>query len=139
MSAFGTENNGYRHNSAIRGRYAAIKQGGATDLLNFLYTEVNIVGAMVLLLMLANRKKSCCFKNLPVDQQIFNGVVLLNLLIFMFDTGMWLVDGTSIPGLKAVNYIVTTLYYLFNPLICFLWLLYTDFKIHESRSPCLQP
>ncbi len=107
-------------------------------MLNILYAEVNFVGATVLLLMLANRKKSCCVKNLPVDQQIFNGVVFLNLLIFIFDTGMWLADGTSFPGLKAVNYIVTTLYYLFNPLICFLWLLYTDFKIHESRSGLLK-
>ncbi len=107
-------------------------------MLNFLYAEVNIVGATVLLLLLANWKKSSCFSNLPVDQQIFNGVIFLNLLIFLFDTGMWLVDGTSLPVLKAVNYTVTTLYYLFNPLICFLWLLYTDFKIYESSSGLLK-
>lgn len=100
-------------------------------MLSFLYAEVNIVGAVVLILMLTSWNK-CSIKNLPVDQQIFNGVMFINLLIFLFDTGMWLVDGASLPVMKVVNYTVTTLYYLLNPLICFLWLLYTDYKIHES-------
>ena len=46
---------------------------------------------------------------------------------------MWLVDGDHFLGAKVINYIVTLLYYISNPLICFLWLMYTDFKIHESR------
>lgn len=106
-------------------------------MLNFLYAEVNIVGAAVLLLMLKDRNK-ISFKNLPIDQRIFNGVIFLDLLIFLFDTGMWLVDGNSLPIMRSVNYAVTTLYYLFNPMISFLWLLYTDFKIHESRSGLLK-
>jgi len=110
---------------------------GVADLLNFLYAEVNIVGSMVLLLMITNWNKNS-FRNLPVDQKIFNGVMLLNLLIFLLDTGMWLTDGISLPILKSINYVVTTLYYLFNPLICLLWLLYTDFKIHESKSDLLK-
>lgn len=110
---------------------------GVADLLNFLYAEVNIVGSMVLLLMITNWNKNS-FRNLPVDQKIFNGVMLLNLLIFLLDTGMWLTDGMSLPILKSINYVVTTLYYLFNPLICLLWILYTDFKIHESKSDLLK-
>ncbi|WP_324823942.1 GGDEF domain-containing protein [Sinanaerobacter sp. ZZT-01] len=106
-------------------------------MLNFLYAEVNIVGSMVLLLMITNWNKNS-FRNLPVDQKIFNGVMLLNLLIFLLDTGMWLTDGMSLPILKSINYVVTTLYYLFNPLICLLWILYTDFKIHESKSDLLK-
>ena len=106
-------------------------------MLNVLYAEVNIVGATVLLLMMTNWKRSS-FRNLPVDQQIFNGVMFFNLLIFLFDTGMWLADGNPLPAMKAVNYVSTTLYYLFNPSICFLWLLYTDFKIYESSSGLLR-
>ncbi|WP_283610671.1 GGDEF domain-containing protein [Faecalispora anaeroviscerum] len=102
-------------------------------MLNFLYAEVNIVGAMVLLLILTNRNGGS-FGKLSIDQKIFNGVLFCNLLIFLFDTGMWLLDGAPGPGLAALNYVSTTLYYLFNPLISFLWLLYTDFKIHESKS-----
>ena len=106
---------------------------GNSCLTNYLYAEINIVGVMVLLLILTN-KNGASFTRLPFDQQIFNGVMLLNLLIFLFDTGMWLSDGGDSPGLRLVNYAMTTLYYLLNPLICFLWLLYTDYKIHESKS-----
>lgn len=100
---------------------------------NLLYTEINIVGAALLLLLLHNMNKSG-FKAISVDQRLFNGIMLLNLLIFLFDTGMWLADGNPLPVLRVVNYFVTTLYYIFNPLICFHWLLYTDFKIYESKS-----
>ena len=99
---------------------------------NILYAEINMVGVALLLLLLNNMNKSG-FKDISVDQRLFNGIMLLNLLIFIFDTGMWLVDGNPLPVLRAVNYVVTTLYYIFNPMICFFWLLYTDFKIFESK------
>lgn len=102
-------------------------------MLNILYAEVNFVGAMVLLLMLTSQNKNS-LRSLPVDQQIFNGVMFFNLLIFLFDTGMWLANGAPGPVLKLVNYTATTLYYLFNPLICVLWLMYADIKINESKS-----
>jgi hypothetical protein len=56
------------------------------------------------------------------------------MLIFVFDTGMWLTDGTPLAIAKAINYVSTTVYYIFNHLICLLWLMYTDYKIFESRS-----
>jgi len=47
---------------------------------------------------------------------------------------MWLVDGDKQTYARAVNSIVTMLYYASNPLICLLWLMYTDFKINESKN-----
>jgi diguanylate cyclase (GGDEF)-like protein len=51
---------------------------------------------------------------------------------------MWLFDGNQIEVLRTGNYIVTMLYYVCNPLICFWWLMYTDYKVHESRSDLLK-
>jgi len=102
-------------------------------LTNFLYAEINIVGIVLLLLFLSNMKKNGG-KSLPFDQYIFNGCLVINILIFVFDTGMWLLDGQGSPVLIVVNYVVTTLYYIFNPLICFVWLMYTDYKIYESKT-----
>lgn len=124
-------------NGKLERRQYAEREKGAFDLLNFLYAEVNAVGIVVLLLMLTSRNRKN-FAAMPGDQQIFNCVMFLNLLIFLFDTGMWLADGASFPVLKTVNYIVTTCYYLLNPLICFLWLLYTDYKINESKTGLLR-
>jgi diguanylate cyclase (GGDEF)-like protein len=62
----------------------------------------------------------------------------MNILIFLFDTGMWLIDGNQSAVLRTVNQAVTMLYYIANPLICLLWLLYTDYKIYESRNGLLK-
>lgn len=104
---------------------------------SFLYAEINIVGVILLLLLLNNMNRRD-FKDIPVDQRIFNGIMVLNIMIFLFDTGMWLVDGNQLQVMRAVNYVVTTLYYMLNPIICFLWLIYTDFKIYESKSGLLK-
>lgn len=103
----------------------------------FLYAEINIVGVALLLLLLYSVNQ-IGFKDMPTDQLIFNGIMFLNLLIFVFDTGMWLFNGDPRPAFRIVNYVSTTLYYLLNPLICFLWLMYTDFKIYESKLDLLK-
>ncbi len=62
----------------------------------------------------------------------------MNILIFVFDTGMWLLDGKQHEIALIANSIVTMLYYISNPLICLLWLMYTDYKINESRKGLLE-
>jgi diguanylate cyclase (GGDEF)-like protein len=98
----------------------------------FLYTEINLVGIVLLLLLLYNLRKNSS-RDVTIDQRIFIACMIMNILVFLFDSGMWLLDGNPEPGLRISNYIMTTLYYISNPLICFIWLLYTDFKIHESK------
>lgn len=102
-------------------------------LADFLYAEINVVGIVMLLLFLNNMNRNK-HKNIPLDQAIFNLCMVLNIFIFVFDTGMWLLDGKPLSMYRIGNYIFTTLYYIFNPLICLVWLLYTDFKIYESRN-----
>lgn len=104
---------------------------------DFLYAEINVVGIVLLLLFLNNMNRNS-HRRPSVDQYIFNACMIMNMLIFMFDTGMWMVDGSSLPAARTVNYLVTMLYYVSNPLICFLWLTYTDVKINESRTGLLK-
>lgn len=96
-----------------------------------------MVGGVVLLLILTNQNRTS-FSRMPLDQQIFSGVMLVNVLIFVFDTGMWLTDGVAAQGMRILDYIMTTLYYLCNPIISYLWLLYTHFRIHESKADLLR-
>lgn len=101
-----------------------------TDLL---YAEINAIGIILLLLFLNNMNRNS-HKTATVDQKIFSACMIMNILIFIFDTGMWMVDGSHLPLSRTVNYIVTMLYYISNPLICLLWLMYTDYKIYESKN-----
>lgn len=105
--------------------------------MNFLYAEINVVGIVLLLLFLNNMNRSGS-KAVPFDQYIFNGCLVMNILIFLFDTGMWLVDGKETFVFMYINYGVTMLYYISNPLICFMWLMYTDYKIFESKTGLLK-
>ncbi|MDD4125146.1 MAG: GGDEF domain-containing protein [Eubacteriales bacterium] len=106
-------------------------------MLSILYAEVNIVGAAFLLFMLTN-KNSEKFNELTFDQRIFNIVMLTNLIVLLFDTGMWLADGSQAAGLRTFNIFVTVVYYVLNPLMCMLCLMYADCKLYESRSGLLK-
>ena len=104
---------------------------------SILYAEINAIGIILLLLFLNNMNKNS-HKSLAMDQFIFNLCLIVNIFIFIFDTGMWVLDGIPLVGFRIINVIVTVLYYVSNPLICFLWLTYTDFKINESREGLLK-
>lgn len=82
---------------------------------DFLYAEINVIGVVLLLLFLNNMNRSS-HKKIPVDQYIFNACMIMNTLIFLFDTGMWMVNGNHLAISRTVNYVVTMLYYVSNPL-----------------------
>lgn len=92
-----------------------------------------MVGSIILLFLLNNIKLNKR-KDVPFDLWMFSRILILTLLIFILDTIMWVVDGKSGTWLLVTNYIVTTLYYISNPFICFLLLVYTDFKIYENKA-----
>lgn len=104
---------------------------------HLLYAEINVIGIVLLLLFLGNMNKNS-HKNITMDQLIFNLCLISNLFIFIFDMGMWLLNGLAGTGFLVFNYLTTVLYYISNPFICFLWLLYSDFKINESREGLLR-
>jgi len=109
------------------------KKTGGFIMAIFLYTEINVIGIVILLLLLHNTSRSG-LKDSPLDQRIFNSIMATNILIFLLDTGMWMLDGQPSVAAWAANTVVTTLYYISNPFICFIWLLYVDYKIYESRA-----
>ncbi|NCA93332.1 sensor domain-containing diguanylate cyclase, partial [bacterium] len=102
-------------------------------MLSILYAEVNIVGAAFLLFMLTN-KNSNKLKDISLDQKIFNIIMFSNLLILIFDTGMWVMDGRTFTGAKAALNIVTVIYVLLATAMCLLCLLYADYRIYENKS-----
>lgn len=108
-------------------------QPGGDGVIDFLYAEINVTGIVLLLLFLNNMNRSSQNK-MPVDQLIFNACMIMNIAIFFLDTGMWLSDGSQHAIARVVNCVVTPLYYVSNPLICLLWLMYTDYKINESTN-----
>ncbi|MEG2525906.1 MAG: GGDEF domain-containing protein [Oscillospiraceae bacterium] len=104
---------------------------------SFLYIEINVIGSAILLLMFLNLNRKRVMHGSP-DVRLFNFLIITNVLIFFFDTAMWLVVGKSFFLAHQLNAFVTAMYYTFCPFMCFIWLLYTDFKINEDRSALLK-
>lgn len=102
-----------------------------------LYTEINVIGIAILLMLLLNMKKSGK-ESITLDQKLFNLCMSANIFIFIFDSGMWLFNGNVDYISRLLNNMTTALYYISNPLICFIWLMYTDVKIKESKSGLLK-
>ena len=102
-----------------------------------LYAEINAAGIVLLLLFLNNMRRNS-HKGMPMDHTLFRACMIMNIVIFALDTAMWLLDGKAHAGMRAANLIVTMLYYVSNPLICLIWLMYTDYKLFESREGLLK-
>ncbi len=98
-----------------------------------MYLEINIIISILLLIMLVSlREKKLSRRNL--DQLLFMGLVLSNLFIVLFDSGMWLLDGTNFLFAKQLNVFCTVMYFILNPLVFFIWVIYTDYKLNRSRK-----
>lgn len=106
-------------------------------MIDLLYAEVNVTGIALLLLFLNNMFKRRQGRK-AVDQRLFNLCLILNILIFFFDTIMWVIDGYIFPLSRTINVVATTFYYVLNPFICLVWLLYTDYKIYENKNGLLK-
>ena len=69
---------------------------------------------------------------IPTDQRIFNMMLLCNILVCIVDTVMWVLEGVPGSFARYINIISTTIYYILNPLMCCIWIFYSDFKLYED-------
>ncbi|NLN55812.1 MAG: GGDEF domain-containing protein [Clostridiales bacterium] len=106
-------------------------------MLGILYAEVNAVGGVFLLFMILN-KNTRKFSIQPFGQQIFNLLMITNLAILTFDAAMWLIDKQPGDTLRIINLAVSTVYYILNPVMCFLCLIYTDSKVFENKPALIK-
>ncbi|WP_042351410.1 GGDEF domain-containing protein [Bacillus massiliigorillae] len=99
----------------------------------FLYLQINIIGILLLIIMYVNVTQSHAGKN-SIDQNLFKLLILSVIAIFVFDSGMWFIDGKTFTYAKAINYITTTIYLILNPVTCFFWLLYGKHKLSAETK-----
>lgn len=99
-------------------------------MVQFLYAEINIVCIILLLIMFWMSVKKIAV--IPTDQRIFNMMLLCNILVCIVDTVMWVLEGVPGSFARYINIISTTIYYILNPLMCCIWIFYSDFKLYED-------
>ena len=106
-------------------------------MIQFMYLEINMICGIILFIMLVSLKEKKLSKR-NLDQLLFQGLVFSNFLIILFDSAMWILDGSTFVFARQIHIFVTLCYYILNPLICFCWLLYSDYKLNRSRKYLLR-
>lgn len=103
-----------------------------TKMLTFAYAELNVFAIIVLTLIFFNNYHHGDFH--LFEQKLFWALISSNILILIMDTLQWLLDGVPGSLSRFVLLTATVVYYILNPLPCFLWSLYADYKIHRDEN-----
>ncbi len=101
-------------------------------MLTIAYTELNLFAIVVLALIFVNNYHHGDIH--LFEQKLFWALLCSNAVILVMDSLQWLLDGVPGKASRTVLLIATVLYYILNPLPCFFWNLYADYKIHKDEK-----
>jgi diguanylate cyclase (GGDEF)-like protein len=102
---------------------------GEGFLAAYIYLELDLFAAALLLLMIGFRKKGDARS---AEQKLFNLVLLLTAMTVVFDAAQWYFDGRA--GMRGATVAAGYLYYASNTAVPFAWFAYCDYKIIGSAS-----
>ena len=105
-------------------------EGQAFRMTSWMYVQINLFALVILLLIYLSLRNRLSVR-IP-DQRLFSLLLLLNAIMLILDSGMWLLDGRAGPAVNHIYWIVTLLYYILNPAVCMVWSLYADYSIRRS-------
>ena len=97
---------------------------------NALYLEINSLGICLLIIILFSQRQTVGSSSL---QRHFNRLIFATLIMLLIDTACWYLDGTTFPHARAVNTAIETLYFFFNILIPFLWVVYVEIALRKNQ------
>ncbi len=63
------------------------------------------------------------------DQTLFQWMLITNMLILLMDAGTWVLNGTTFYGAHALNLFCTTSFYILDPVMSLLYIIYCDIKL----------
>lgn len=106
-------------------------------MLELLYLELDLFGVSILLLMFWNLKRKQ-YSQTTMDQKLFKRLLIGNMLILLFDAIMWCMDDKTFLYAREIHIAASIAYFILNPLGCFLWLVYNDYKVNQDRKRLIQ-
>lgn len=98
---------------------------------------VDCIGIIILLLMVFNFG-SQDIKKREIDDILFTVMLFVNIGLLSTDAFMWILDGTAFLGARVLNVLVTAIYYILQPAMCMLWVLYCEYKLTEDRQQLIR-
>jgi len=99
---------------------------------SFFWVAIDLIGFFILIFMYHNTDKTCDKKSF--GQKLFRYLMIMVMLYLIFDTGLYLISGADFPMARIFHYLFCILYYLVDPMVCFLYFLYCDYKVFNDRK-----
>ena len=91
------------------------------------YLQINVIGLIILGIILRNQSRSI---GISLEKQYFSKLGHSLIMILIFDSFMWIFDGSSVAYGTFLNITATSVYYILNCLVPYLWFLYTLVYFH---------
>lgn len=96
-----------------------------------LYVEICMLCILVMLLLVHYVKRQF---TMMFEDKLFLSILWTAIGIFLFD-GIWvMMDDLNFKGAANVNNLLNLLYFTQTGIIGLLWLIYTDYKVHENEE-----
>ncbi len=99
-------------------------------MIDVLYLQINIIGMMILGIILMNQQN---INDGTGRQKAFICLIYSVFAILILDSGMWLIDGKQLPYFRALNLLVSSMYYFFNCFIGFVWFIYMSLLFYDKK------
>lgn len=96
------------------------------------YLEIDLFALVVLVLIFFNVSHKR--ERQLTDQKLFLALIVANVLALITDAGMWLTNGAPGAGMRELNILVTTVYYILNVPPCALWFLYVHNRLYKDEA-----
>jgi diguanylate cyclase (GGDEF)-like protein len=95
----------------------------------FLSSDINLYAIAILLILLYNIVVQ---KEKDFQHKIFIAMILTSILVLVLDTFTVFLDGKA--GVGTFYWIVYILYFIINPIPCYLWMLFIKLQIHRAEN-----
>ena len=96
-----------------------------------LYVEISAIGIILLLIILLQQHEEAGISTL---QRQFKYLIYATITMLVVDTFCWLLDGATFHNAHIYKTAAESVYYVFNILIPFLWLMYVELTINKARK-----
>lgn len=96
--------------------------------------EIGFIGVVVLaVLFFYSRKNQRSADGYLLDQRLFQMMLIANAAMLVLDMLMVVLNGQTFMLARELNIAATFLFYLVNPVLPMLWIIYVDYKIYASE------
>ena len=95
-------------------------------MLNALYLEIDAIGIILMLTILYSQRQ---MRAASAVQRQFNGMISVTIFMLIVDAACWVLDGTTFPFARVLNYIVESLYYAMHVIMPFFWVIYVEIAL----------